>query len=278
MFEHGVVHKCTWYQNTLGQRSMIDFVVVSSDLWPHILDTRLKRGAELSANHRLMVSWIRCWGRLPGWPGTPKHSEGERGTRGRGLCLRGLQLPTQPQISRRKWMDGWWHLLVLQKFDWMALGVHLCRWRAYFDKAHQTFHEEVTSVLYHTDARQQLAPLQPAETIIVTLHKSAKLMEWNAKKAKTGKHFTPVLLLCCLVQSAEEKVPVWYVMDEFGSQVQHSDQPSCAMAPFFYIQGQLAYSVLWPLQDLREGGESRHTSTHTTQRVRGHLLLGFSWH
>ncbi|XP_035989581.1 tubulin--tyrosine ligase-like protein 12 isoform X1 [Fundulus heteroclitus] len=55
--------------------------------------------------------------------------------------------------------------------------------------------------------------------------------------------------------SAEEKVPVWYVMDEFGSQVQHSDHPSCCMAPFFYIQGQLAYTLLWPLQDLQQGDE-----------------------
>uniref|UniRef100_A0A3Q0R5E6 Tubulin tyrosine ligase-like family, member 12 n=1 Tax=Amphilophus citrinellus TaxID=61819 RepID=A0A3Q0R5E6_AMPCI len=55
--------------------------------------------------------------------------------------------------------------------------------------------------------------------------------------------------------SAEEKVPMWYIMDEFGSQVQHSDQPTCSMAPFFYIQGQLAYTVLWPLQDLNEGDE-----------------------
>ncbi|KAG8005733.1 Tubulin--tyrosine ligase-like protein 12 [Nibea albiflora] len=55
--------------------------------------------------------------------------------------------------------------------------------------------------------------------------------------------------------SAEEKVPVWYVMDEFGSQVQHCDQPTCGMAPFFYIQGQLAYSVLWPLQDMQGGDE-----------------------
>ncbi|XP_071389140.1 tubulin--tyrosine ligase-like protein 12 [Centroberyx affinis] len=55
--------------------------------------------------------------------------------------------------------------------------------------------------------------------------------------------------------TAEEKVPVWYIMDEFGSQVQHSDQPSCGIAPFFYLQGQLTYSVLWPLQDLQEGDE-----------------------
>ncbi|KAG5830699.1 hypothetical protein ANANG_G00313400 [Anguilla anguilla] len=55
--------------------------------------------------------------------------------------------------------------------------------------------------------------------------------------------------------SAEEKVPVWYIMDEFGSQVQHSDLPTCCMAPFFYAPQQMAYSVLWPLQDLDAGEE-----------------------
>ncbi|XP_053364188.1 tubulin--tyrosine ligase-like protein 12 [Clarias gariepinus] len=55
--------------------------------------------------------------------------------------------------------------------------------------------------------------------------------------------------------SAEEKVPVWYIMDEFGSRVQHSSQPSCCMAPLFYAPQQIAYSVLWPLQDLENGDE-----------------------
>uniref|UniRef100_A0A8C4GVU7 Tubulin tyrosine ligase-like family, member 12 n=1 Tax=Dicentrarchus labrax TaxID=13489 RepID=A0A8C4GVU7_DICLA len=75
--------------------------------------------------------------------------------------------------------------------------------------------------------------------------------------------------------SAEEKVPVWYVMDEFGSQVQHSDQPSCGMAPFFYIQGQLAYSVLWPLRDLQEGDEVTRDYTYgeTNSLVRRCRLL-----
>ncbi|XP_070785226.1 tubulin--tyrosine ligase-like protein 12 [Enoplosus armatus] len=75
--------------------------------------------------------------------------------------------------------------------------------------------------------------------------------------------------------SAEEKVPVWYVMDEFGSQVQHSDQPSCGMAPFFYIQDQLAYSVLWPLQDLQGGDEVTRDYTYgeTNPLVRRCRLL-----
>ncbi|XP_077091081.1 tubulin--tyrosine ligase-like protein 12 [Siphateles boraxobius] len=55
--------------------------------------------------------------------------------------------------------------------------------------------------------------------------------------------------------SAEEKVPVWYIMDEFGSRVQHSSQPTCCLAPLFYSPQQIAYSVLWPLQDLENGDE-----------------------
>ncbi|TWW73429.1 hypothetical protein D4764_15G0008230 [Takifugu flavidus] len=63
---------CTWHQDALGRRSMIDFVVVSSDLRPHVLDTRVKRGAELSTDHHLVVSWLRWWGRMPDRPGRPK--------------------------------------------------------------------------------------------------------------------------------------------------------------------------------------------------------------
>ncbi|TWW74351.1 hypothetical protein D4764_14G0003520 [Takifugu flavidus] len=72
LFRHKGVHMCTWHQNALGRRSMIDFVVVSSDLRPHVLDTRVKRGAELSTDHHLVVSWLRWWGRMPDRPGRPK--------------------------------------------------------------------------------------------------------------------------------------------------------------------------------------------------------------
>uniref|UniRef100_A0A8C0SHF7 Tubulin--tyrosine ligase-like protein 12 SET-like domain-containing protein n=1 Tax=Canis lupus familiaris TaxID=9615 RepID=A0A8C0SHF7_CANLF len=55
--------------------------------------------------------------------------------------------------------------------------------------------------------------------------------------------------------TAEEKVPVWYIMDEFGSRIQHSDTPSFATAPFFYMPQQVAYTLLWPLRDLDTGEE-----------------------
>ncbi|TWW65115.1 R2 Retrovirus-related Pol polyprotein from type I retrotransposable element [Takifugu flavidus] len=72
LFRHKGVHMCTWHQDALGRRSMIDFVVVSSDLLPHVLDTRVKRGAELSTDHHLVVSWLLWWGRMPDRPGRPK--------------------------------------------------------------------------------------------------------------------------------------------------------------------------------------------------------------
>ena len=53
---------------------MINFVVVSSDLRPYVLDTQVKRGAELSTDHHLVVSWI-CWqGRKLDRPGRPKRT------------------------------------------------------------------------------------------------------------------------------------------------------------------------------------------------------------
>uniref|UniRef100_A0A669BJZ3 Reverse transcriptase domain-containing protein n=1 Tax=Oreochromis niloticus TaxID=8128 RepID=A0A669BJZ3_ORENI len=51
---------------------MIDFVIVSPDLRPYVLDTRVKRGAELSTDHHLVVSWIRWRGRTLDRPGAPK--------------------------------------------------------------------------------------------------------------------------------------------------------------------------------------------------------------
>ncbi|KAG7270671.1 hypothetical protein CRUP_030398 [Coryphaenoides rupestris] len=62
--------------------------------------------------------------------------------------------------------------------------------------------------------------------------------------------------------SAEEKVPVWYIMDEFGSQIRHADMPSCRMAPLFFLPAQMAFSVLWPLRDLDYGDEVTRDYAH----------------
>lgn len=45
---------------------------VSSDLWPYVLDTRMKRAGELSTDHHLLFSWISWWWRMLDGPGGPK--------------------------------------------------------------------------------------------------------------------------------------------------------------------------------------------------------------
>ncbi len=72
IFEHKGDTQCTWHQDTLGRRSMIDFVVISSDLRPYVLDSRVKRGAELSTDHHLIRSGISWQRRRPDRPVRPK--------------------------------------------------------------------------------------------------------------------------------------------------------------------------------------------------------------
>ncbi|XP_030069735.1 tubulin--tyrosine ligase-like protein 12 [Microcaecilia unicolor] len=62
--------------------------------------------------------------------------------------------------------------------------------------------------------------------------------------------------------TAEEKVPVWYIMDEFGSRIQHSDNPTFGTAPFFYMEQEIAYTLLWPLQNLENGDEVSRDYTY----------------
>ena len=57
-FQHREVHKYTWYRPSMDQKSLIDFCIVSSDLFSDVLDVRVKRGAELSTDHHLVVCSI----------------------------------------------------------------------------------------------------------------------------------------------------------------------------------------------------------------------------
>ncbi|KAI3362586.1 hypothetical protein L3Q82_001673 [Scortum barcoo] len=65
-------------------------------------NTRVKRGAELSTDHHLVVSWIRWQRRKLDRPGRPKaYCEGLLGTSGRALCQGGLQLPPPEELLHR---------------------------------------------------------------------------------------------------------------------------------------------------------------------------------
>ena len=56
---HKDVHKYTWYRPSMGHNSLIDFCIVSTDLFSNVLDVREKRGAKLSTDHHLVVCSLR---------------------------------------------------------------------------------------------------------------------------------------------------------------------------------------------------------------------------
>ena len=64
-FKHKDIHKYTWYRDALAQRSLIDFFIVSSEIKRYVQDVRVKRGAELSTDHHLVVATFCCFGREP---------------------------------------------------------------------------------------------------------------------------------------------------------------------------------------------------------------------
>ena len=58
-FQHKRIHKYAWYRDSLGQRSQIDFCIVSADLFSTVSDVRVKRRAELSTDHHLVVRTLK---------------------------------------------------------------------------------------------------------------------------------------------------------------------------------------------------------------------------
>lgn len=51
---------------------------------------------------------------------------------------------------------------------------------------------------------------------------------------------------------AEDRVPVWYFMDEFGCSITHSDLPNIRVVPFVLASTHEAFSLLFPIEDVGE--------------------------
>lgn len=55
--------------------------------------------------------------------------------------------------------------------------------------------------------------------------------------------------------SIEDQMPVWYIMDELDSAIQHSDEANFRVVPFVYIPEQMTYSLMFPVQNVAAGEE-----------------------
>ncbi|GAB1609214.1 tubulin--tyrosine ligase-like protein 12 [Argonauta hians] len=61
---------------------------------------------------------------------------------------------------------------------------------------------------------------------------------------------------------SEGALPLWYIMDEFGSRIGHSNDPSFCVVPFYYVLHQMCYSVIFPLKDIQSDDEVTRNYLH----------------
>ncbi|XP_070169745.1 tubulin--tyrosine ligase-like protein 12 isoform X2 [Polyergus mexicanus] len=53
----------------------------------------------------------------------------------------------------------------------------------------------------------------------------------------------------------EDRMPIWYVMDEVGSAINHSGEPNFRAVPFLHMPEGVIYTLLFPIKDIDAGDE-----------------------
>lgn len=53
--------------------------------------------------------------------------------------------------------------------------------------------------------------------------------------------------------SIEDRMPIWYIMDEFGSAINHSDNANVRVVPFMHVTEGITYSLMFPIKDVPSG-------------------------
>ncbi|XP_014475085.1 PREDICTED: tubulin--tyrosine ligase-like protein 12 [Dinoponera quadriceps] len=56
-------------------------------------------------------------------------------------------------------------------------------------------------------------------------------------------------------RNVEESMPMWYIMDEVGSAINHSDNPNFRAEPFLHVSKGTSYTILFPIRDVAMGDE-----------------------
>ncbi|KAL3830039.1 hypothetical protein ACJIZ3_018841 [Penstemon smallii] len=110
------------------------------------------------------------------------------------------------------------------------------------------------------------------------------LPEWDAGDSLIDRVINAMWLYLMTYRLADEEkideTSVWYVMDELGSALRHSDEANFRVSPFLYmpegkLESAVSYSILWPTKNIERGdectrdflfgiGEEKHRSARLT--------------
>lgn len=91
-----------------------------------------------------------------------------------------------------------------------------------------------------------------------------RLPEWTSTESLADRVIGAMWLYVMTYRLADEEkideTSVWYVMDELGSALRHSDEANFRVAPFLYmpdgrLESAMSFSVLWPTQNVNYGEE-----------------------
>ena len=81
--------------------------------------------------------------------------------------------------------------------------------------------------------------------------------------------------------SIESQMPVWFITDEIGSALTHSDEPNFRIVPFIHLPDQITYSLLFPIKDVEEGEfatrDFAENLVEAGSKRREALLLPWQW-
>lgn len=79
----------------------------------------------------------------------------------------------------------------------------------------------------------------------------------------------------------ESQMPVWFITDEIGSALTHSDEPNFRLVPFIHLPEQVTYSLLFPIRDIEEGEFATRDLVENLSEIgskrREALLIPWQW-
>lgn len=91
-----------------------------------------------------------------------------------------------------------------------------------------------------------------------------RLPEWTADEPLVDRVLNAMWLYLMSYRLADEEkideTSIWYVMDELGSALRHSDEPNFRVSPFLYmpegkLESAVSFTILWPAKDVQYGDE-----------------------
>ncbi|KAL8464103.1 hypothetical protein ACS0TY_033865 [Phlomoides rotata] len=106
--------------------------------------------------------------------------------------------------------------------------------------------------------------IMESEKIIVDSSLKPRFSELNTGLSLTDRVINAMWLYLMTYRLADEEkideTSVWYVMDELGSALRHSDDANFRVSPFLYmpdgtLESAVSYSILWPTKKAQKGDE-----------------------